>query len=87
MISKSDLMGASEVRELLGVSNKTLARYRQKHWQEGIHFVAPVQRVLYVRPMLMDWLLNHKGNPRAHNDAMARWVAEHQTPRQRRKAS
>jgi hypothetical protein len=87
MIDKSDLMGAAELRCLLAVSDRTLTRYRLKHWVQGIHFVAPVQRVLYVRPMIMDWILNHKTNPIAHQDAMEAWVAKNQSRDRRRKAS
>jgi hypothetical protein len=89
MINKSDLMPASEVRELLEVADRTLTRYRLKHWVKGVHFVAPVQRVWYVRPMIMDWIVNHRSNPLAHQDAMEAWVRAHQggAARQRRKAS
>jgi hypothetical protein len=87
MIDKSDLMPASELRALLAVSDKTLTRYRQKHWLEGIHYVQPIQRILYVRPMIMDWILNHKTNPMTHQDAMEAWVAKTQGRDRRRKAS
>jgi hypothetical protein len=86
LIEKSDLMGAAELRDLLNVSTKTLTRYRQKHWHEGIHYVKPIQRILYIRPMILDWILNHKTNPLAHQDAMTTWVARTQG-RASRKAS
>jgi hypothetical protein len=88
MIAKTDLMTASEMRDLLNVTDRTLTRYRLKHWVEGVHFVAPVQRVMYVRPMIMDWILNRKTNPIAHQDAMEAWVRTHQhsQARSRRKA-
>jgi Putative excisionase (DUF1233) len=77
-IDKSDFMPASEVRELLGVTDRTLSRYRLKHWVEGVHFVAPVQRILYVRPMILNWMVNRKTDPTAHQAAMETWVAKTQ---------
>jgi Putative excisionase (DUF1233) len=87
MINQSDLMGAAELRQLLGVTDRTLTRYRLKHWAEGIHYVAPVQRVLYVRPMILNWILNHKTNPLAHQDAMEQWLTQTQGRKARRTAS
>jgi hypothetical protein len=90
MISQSDLMSGAEVKALLGSKDKTdkfLRRHRQAYWLEGIHYIQPVQRVLYVRPMIMDWILNHKTNPLAHQDAMEAWVSKTQGRDRRRKAS
>jgi Putative excisionase (DUF1233) len=87
MINQSDLMGAAELRQLLGVTDRTLTRYRLKHWEEGIHYVAPVQRVLYVRPMITDWILHHKNNPGAHQDAKEQWLTQTQGRKARRNAS
>jgi hypothetical protein len=83
MIDKSDFMSASEVRELLGVCDRTLARYRLERWVEGIHFTAPVQRVLYIRPLILDWILNHKTDPMAHQAAMEAWVLKTQKRRKK----
>jgi hypothetical protein len=83
MIDQSDFMSASEVRELLKVTDRTLSRYRLKHWVEGIHFTAPVQRILYIRPMILDWLVNHKTNPMAHQAAKEAWVAKTQNNQSR----
>ncbi len=76
MISKDDLMPASELRALLGVSDKTLGRYRKKHWQKDIHYCQPVQRIFYIRPLILDWILNHENDPMAHQDAMEAWYAK-----------
>jgi hypothetical protein len=79
MISKNDLMPASELIALLGRGKKTLARYRQNHWQEGIHYLTVVQGIVYVRPMIMDWILNYEKRPMAHQDAMWEWLVKTQT--------
>jgi hypothetical protein len=86
-IDKADLMGAAEVRELLGVSDKTLGRYRKKHWQKNIHYCKPVQRIFYIRPLIMDWILNHEKNPMAHQDAMEAWYAKTEEWRNSRRKS
>jgi hypothetical protein len=91
MIDPSDFMSAAEVKELLGSrdkTNKILDRHRKKYWLEDIHYVQPVQRIRYVRPMIIDWLLNHKNNPMAHQDAMEAWLAKTQNRpgRSRKKA-
>jgi hypothetical protein len=88
MIDKSDLMGAAELRELLGgVSDRTLGRYRKKHWQKDIHYAQPVQRIFYIRPLILDWILNYQNNPMVHQDAMEAWVVKTQGRKPRRKAS
>jgi hypothetical protein len=74
MIDESDLMGAAELRSLLGVSERTIRRYRQAHWVKGIHYVQPIQRVLYVKPMILDWLINGKTPCLDHQDAMEDWA-------------
>ncbi len=39
-MDQSDFLSGAEVRALLGgVSEKTLARYSEKHWHCGIHYV------------------------------------------------
>jgi hypothetical protein len=78
----SDFLTGAEVRSLLGgISTRTLNRYRLKYWTEGIHYVQPVQLVRYIRPMIVDWMLNGKSNPMAHQLAKEAWLAQHQTPR------
>jgi hypothetical protein len=43
-----DLISGPEVRALLGgISVKTLQRYRDKHWIDGVHYVKRVQRCFY----------------------------------------
>ncbi len=75
----ADFLSAREVRALLGnISEKTLARYREKHWHCGIHYVQPVHQVLYIKPMIIDWILNGKVNPMAHQRAMEAWLAKTQ---------
>jgi hypothetical protein len=84
---KDDLISGSEVRSLLGdISVKTLGRYRAKYWHCGIHYVQPVQRCLYIKPMILDWMLNQK-EPSAHQRAMEAWLAANQTPKTRKRAS
>jgi hypothetical protein len=90
MIDTNDFMSGSEVKALLGSTDKTdkfLRRNREKYWVEGVHYVQPIQRVLYIRPMILDWVLNHKSNPMVHQDAMEAWVAKTQKRNPRRKAS
>ncbi|MBW4662101.1 MAG: helix-turn-helix domain-containing protein [Drouetiella hepatica Uher 2000/2452] len=47
-----------EVCEFLKVGERTLARYREKHWYLGIHYVQPVQKILYNRELILDWMVN-----------------------------
>ncbi len=84
MIDKSDFMSAAELRSLLNVSDRTLRRYRLKHWVKGVHFVAPVQRVLYIRPMILDWIVKVPEDPIGHQDQMEAWVAKTQDKKRRR---
>jgi hypothetical protein len=85
MVDKSDLMGGAEVKAILKISDTTLKRYRLKRWIAGVHFVQPVQRTLYIRPMIEDWILNHKTDPEAHQRAIEAWVAKHQNPPDRKR--
>lgn len=86
-LEDSDLISGADVRALLGsISTRTLDRYRAKHWHCGIHFVQPVQRILYVKPMILDWLINRK-EPMAHQRAMEAWLAANQIPKSRKRAS
>lgn len=89
MLSETDFISANEVRRLLGnISLKSLDRWRAKHWHEGIHYVQPGHRILYVKPMIIDWMINGKANPAAHQRAMEQWLTDHQhrKPRSRRNA-
>jgi hypothetical protein len=75
-----DLIKESEVRALLGdVSAKTIARYRGKYWTEGAHYVKPVQRCLYVKPMIEDWII-HRDDPARHQNAVEAWYKQAQYP-------
>lgn len=86
-LEDSDLLKASEVRALLGnISPRTLDRYRAKYWHCGIHYVQPVQQCLYVKPMILDWLINRK-EPAAHQRAMEAWLTANQVPKTRKRAS
>ncbi len=83
-----DLISGAEVRALLGgISLKTLQRYRDKHWIEGVHYLKPVQRCLYNRPLIQDWMLNHSHDPAAHQRTIEAWVMAQQQGRKHRKAS
>lgn len=83
MMDPADIMSASEVKELLRItdkSDKTLSRCREK-WIEGIHFVRPFQRILYIKPMILDWILNSKADPDGHRRAQESWLKKNQTPK------
>jgi hypothetical protein len=90
MIDPSDFLSGSEVRKLCGdISIKSLDRWRLKHWTEGVHYVQPGHKVIYIKPMIVDWMINGKVNPMAHQRAKEAWLAQnqHQTqPRSRRNA-
>lgn len=74
-----DLISASEVRDLLGgISPKTLQRYRDKYWIEGVHYLKPVQRCLYNRPLVHDWMINHSHDPMRHQQAIETWLISQQ---------
>ncbi len=86
-LEDTDLIKSSEVRALLGnISPRTLDRYRAKHWHCGIHYVQPIQRCMYVKPMILDWLINRK-EPGTHQRAMEAWLAANQVPKTRKRAS
>lgn len=85
-LEDSDLIKSSEVRALLDISKRTLDRYRAKYWHEGIHYVQPVQRCLYIKPMILDWMMNRK-EPATHQRSMEAWLAANQAPKTRKRAS
>jgi hypothetical protein len=51
-------IGKHDVCALLQVTERTLARYRADHWYQGVHFVKPVQKILYNRELIEDWMVN-----------------------------
>jgi hypothetical protein len=86
-MQSEDLIPASEVKRLLGgVCDRTIRRYRSNYWHRGIHYTQPVQRVMYVRPMIVDWIL-HRQEPGQHQAAMEAWLAANQPPKTRKKSS
>ncbi len=82
-----DLLLPAEVRLMLGgISAKTLQRYRDAHWHEGIHYFKPVQKITYNRPLIEDWIKNRHSNPMAHHAAMEAWLKDNQRRGNGRKA-
>jgi Putative excisionase (DUF1233)/Helix-turn-helix domain len=79
-----DLMRGSEVMALLGISKKTLQRYRDDDWNEGIHYFKPKQQCYYNRPLIEDWIRNHGSDPAAHQRAMEAWLKASQTQKRSR---
>lgn len=51
-------IGKIETCTLLQVTDRTLSRYRAYHWHLGIHFVQPVQKILYNKELIEDWMVN-----------------------------
>jgi hypothetical protein len=47
-----------EICALLKVTDRTLTRYRSDKWMIGIHYVKPVQKILYNKELIEDWLVN-----------------------------
>jgi hypothetical protein len=85
-LEDSDLIKGSEVRSLLDISRRTLDRYRAKYWHRGIHYVQPVQRCIYVKPLILDWMRN-RHDPWAHQQAMEAWLDANQAPKTRKQRS
>jgi hypothetical protein len=63
-----------EVFNLLHVRERTLARYRELYWHLGIHYVQPVQKILYNRELIEDWMVNRHDLP-AHQRAIDAYLA------------
>lgn len=83
----SDFLSSAEVRQILGgISQKSLDRWREKHWTEGIHYVQPGHKIIYIKPMIVDWMINGKVNPMAHQLAKEAWLAKHQHQPKKRRA-
>jgi hypothetical protein len=75
MVNSTDLISGAEAQRLLGgICKRSLKRYRDKYWFEGCHYVQPVHRVLYIRPMIVHWMVNRKNNPKAHEEAIKAWL-------------
>lgn len=80
-----EFINGSEVRALLGgISLKTLQRYRDRHWIEGIHFIKPVQKCQYNQALIRDWMINHSHDPAAHQRAIELWVQAQQVKKPRK---
>ena len=78
-VTKTDVMA------LLQISERTLARYRSDHWYIGIHYSKPVQKILYNRELLEDWMINrHEWG--AHLRAIEFFQASLPSNQKRRKA-
>jgi hypothetical protein len=61
--------------ELLGISTATLARYRKRHWVEGVHYTRlEPQTIRYNEPLIRDWQAN-RSDPAAHQSAIEMWRA------------
>ena len=75
-----------EVCKLLDISDRSLVRYREKYWLLGAHYVKPVQKILYNRELIEDWLVN-RHNPVAHQRAIDAYQASllSNQPKRRRK--
>jgi hypothetical protein len=74
-----------EACKLLKICDRTLARYRDTEWHLGIHYFKPVQKILYNRELIEDWLVNRRDYP-AHLRAMEAYQASllSNQPRKRR---
>jgi hypothetical protein len=75
-----------EVCKLLKVGDRTLGRYREKYWFLGIHFAQPVQRILYNKELIEDWMVNRHDYP-AHLRAIESYQATLPSNQKRRRAS
>jgi hypothetical protein len=75
-----------EACALLHVTERTLSRYRATHWYLGIHFVQPVQKILYNRELIEDWMVNRQDYP-AHLRAIESYQATLPSNQKRRRAS
>jgi hypothetical protein len=71
---------------LLQVTERTLSRYRANHWYRGIHFVQPVQKILYNRELIEDWMVNRHDYP-THLRAIEAYQATLPSNQKRKRAS
>jgi hypothetical protein len=84
---KTTWIGKAEVRELLQVSERTLARYRSDHLMIGIHYTKlSEQKILYNRELILDWLAN-KHDWITHLRAIELYQASLPSNQKRRKTS
>jgi hypothetical protein len=51
-------IGKQDACKMLQVTERTLARYRDDQLMIGIHFIKPVQKILYNKELLEDWMVN-----------------------------
>jgi len=79
-------IGKQEVCDLLQVTERTLSRYRANHWFLGIHFVKPVQKILYNKELIQDWMVNCDDYS-AHLRAIEAYQATIPSNQKRRRAS
>jgi nitric oxide reductase activation protein len=58
MTLETQFIDKHEACRLLRVTERSLARYRDLYWYQGIHYVKPVQKILYNKTLLVDWMIN-----------------------------
>ena len=78
-------IGKKEIKEFLQISERTLARYRADYWYIGIHYTKPVQKVLYNRELVEDWMVN-RHDWGTHTRAIELYQASLPSNQKRRKA-
>jgi hypothetical protein len=83
-ISATDFIDKREACELLRVTERTLARYRELYWYQGIHFIKPVQKILYNKTLILDWMVN-RHDFLAHQQAIEAYQASLPSNQPRRK--
>jgi len=79
-------IGKIEACALLQVTERTLSRYRSSYWYLGTHFVQPVQKILYNRELIEDWMVN-RHDWAAHMKAIEAYQATIPSNQKRRRAS
>jgi hypothetical protein len=79
-------MNKHEACALLQVTERTLSRYRSYQWQLGIHFFQPVQKILYNKELIEDWMVNRHDYP-AHLRAIEAYLATLPSNQKRKRAS
>ncbi len=75
-----------EISKLLHVGDRTLARYRDAHWHCGIHYVQPVQKILYNKELIEDWMVNRHDYP-AHLRAIEAYQSSLPSNQKRRRSA
>jgi len=79
-------IGKIEACALLQVTERTLSRYRSSYWYLGTHFVQPVQKILYNRELIEDWMVN-RHDWAAHMKAIEAYQATIPSNQKRRRVS